>query len=229
MPRKCWPSSGKWEARNPGKIKAAKRAYDRSPSGRAAQYLSRFKAHYGIDIDRFRPMPQRCEGCGRTSQSTLHLDHNDITGVVRGWLCRFCNNAIVGDDEAEAIQRLEGLTAYLKTGYRELQKLNPASLFGGGPIVVTKRKRLLPLECAYQIFLRLIHEAAPWAFSFVELFADNPRQAGSFWVDLFLYSVKLREERKDDEHIRIIEDWLSVLRNMRQWFLDRGIIVTRYA
>lgn len=42
-----------------------------------------------------RPCPERCEICGaRPGKRALHLDHDHLTGMFRGWLCSNCNTAI---------------------------------------------------------------------------------------------------------------------------------------
>lgn len=71
---------------------------------------------YGISIDQVQQMFDRqggaCKACGEQMTSTLALDHNHVTGVVRGLLCRNCNLAIglVGD----SVTRLRAMASYLE-------------------------------------------------------------------------------------------------------------------
>jgi hypothetical protein len=55
-----------------------------------------------------------CEGCGATEN--LHVDHEHVSGDIRGVLCRSCNTALgaVKDD----ISILIRLLAYLERSQR---------------------------------------------------------------------------------------------------------------
>lgn len=60
-----------------------------------------------------RPCPATCEGCDKDGgKKGLHLDHDHVTGVFRGWLCVKCNMGIglLGD----SIEELEIRVAYLR-------------------------------------------------------------------------------------------------------------------
>lgn len=59
-----------------------------------------------------RPEPEVCEGCGRLSKYSLHLDHDHATGKFRGWLCRVCNASLgaLGDD----LPSIMRIVAYLE-------------------------------------------------------------------------------------------------------------------
>ena len=55
-----------------------------------------------------------CDSCGDplNHRKEIHLDHDHKTGMMRGWLCRFCNSMLgFGKDSPE---RLELGAAYLK-------------------------------------------------------------------------------------------------------------------
>ncbi len=99
----------KWRKRNPDKANAAnKRWREKHPEKMRAL--------------RNQPVPTRpeskwCECCGRTFESTPHLDHCHLTGIFRGWLCSNCNTGIglIGDDVASA----EKVVAYLKRSYAD--------------------------------------------------------------------------------------------------------------
>jgi len=53
------------------------------------------KSRYGISTFEYNEMllqqEGRCKICGKTSDKTLHIDHNHSTGKVRALLCNNCN------------------------------------------------------------------------------------------------------------------------------------------
>ena len=58
-----------------------------------------------------RKMPEQCEICG--SMGTICFDHDHITGLARGWLCKRCNFALgLVKDNTET---LEEMVRYLKS------------------------------------------------------------------------------------------------------------------
>ena len=68
------------------------------------------KRRYGITLAEYDQMFEdqngKCAICGTTEpggrNGRFHVDHNHVTGVVRGLLCHHCNTALgkFGDDEA---------------------------------------------------------------------------------------------------------------------------------
>jgi hypothetical protein len=95
--------SRRWHSENPGRISAA----------RTARTLN-------ISIDLVLTMRRPgnvCEVCGKVpqgkgAQGTLHIDHDHVTGRIRGALCHNCNHAIgqVKDNP----DTLRALIAYLE-------------------------------------------------------------------------------------------------------------------
>ena len=59
---------------------------------------SRFKTLYGITLDQFNKMKEDqhglCATCGKKPIKTLCVDHDHVTGKVRGLLCSSCNRGI---------------------------------------------------------------------------------------------------------------------------------------
>ncbi len=53
-----------------------------------------------------------CAICGTEARHHLHVDHDHTTGLVRGLLCRGCNNAL--GNVNDSIERLESAIRYLR-------------------------------------------------------------------------------------------------------------------
>ncbi len=77
--------------KNKEKIKIVKRKYDK---------LVRFKNHNITEeqyIEIFNKQKGRCNICGKHQdelKTALHIDHNHLTGKIRGLLCMKCNRGI---------------------------------------------------------------------------------------------------------------------------------------
>ena len=75
-----------------------------------------YKTMYGLSEEEVRRMRLRqggtCAACEHPFTSTPHVDHDHVTGVVRGLLCGGCNRAcgLVNDSPI----RLRALAAYLE-------------------------------------------------------------------------------------------------------------------
>lgn len=86
-------SPGRVKAQN-DKRKAYKRKWlDANPERHRAstRKAARRKSGLAHPTDETRNGP--CQICGQ-AQDTLHLDHDHVTGEIRGWLCGSCNRAI---------------------------------------------------------------------------------------------------------------------------------------
>jgi hypothetical protein len=113
----------RWWWRNPKKGAECQRRYRiRHPYYTATQHrLSK----YGVSGEQFQSLlalqGNRCGICGSEFKGSQdhHLDHDHITGKVRGILCRRCNRAIglLHDDPSilrSAIGYLEGARVVLR-------------------------------------------------------------------------------------------------------------------
>jgi|SRR5271155_197318 len=92
------------------------------------QVLSRMKKKFGVVPT--RPMPDRCECCGRLpmGQPSLALDHCHSTGVFRGWICMNCNQGIgkLGDNLDGVLRAARYLSDIGKQGEEIKQQGNDA-------------------------------------------------------------------------------------------------------
>lgn len=97
--------------------------YYRKHTGRATAY--RLKKYYGITLTQYNEMFEKqngvCAICGKPETATnqyglvkLAVDHNHLTGAVRGLLCGKCNKALGGFcvDESNT-QLLQNAIAYV--------------------------------------------------------------------------------------------------------------------
>lgn len=95
--------------RNPEHVRArAKKWRDKNPE--KVRNYKRKDARLPIPT---RPEPALCELCGRhpSGAGSLHLDHDHVTGLFRGWLCHHCNTGIglLGDDYESVLRAAEYL------------------------------------------------------------------------------------------------------------------------
>jgi hypothetical protein len=62
------------------------------------QLVAHRRRRYGLTEEEYKDMilsqNNVCAICNKPSDKTLHIDHNHITGEVRGLLCSKCNSAI---------------------------------------------------------------------------------------------------------------------------------------
>lgn len=94
-------STKEWKKRNPEKVKIiSKRSNDKNrekinEKNRKGRYKAQLKYMYGITEEYYKNMVELQEGkcliCGFTSDRRLYVDHNHITGKIRGLLCMKCN------------------------------------------------------------------------------------------------------------------------------------------
>ena len=122
----------RWANENPERV--AKRAEEYRASGQRAIADRRYhlKRKYGISPEEYDVLLDRqgggCAICGRppTPGISLHVDHDHLTGCIRGLLCFQCNNAL-GDFE-DSHERLQLALHYLgpEPGTEELAALTRA-------------------------------------------------------------------------------------------------------
>jgi hypothetical protein len=105
-PEKHRARARRWQMANPERYAATQRAYRESGRKSISDRKSHLKRTYGITLDDYERMFEAqggvCAICGevRPEERTLHVDHDHLTGEIRGLLCFRCNNAI-GDFREE--------------------------------------------------------------------------------------------------------------------------------
>jgi Recombination endonuclease VII len=106
----------RWRAENPERARATQRAVNRRRRPAARDH--HLRKNFGISQADYERMLSKQGGCcaicrrpPRTG-SSLHVDHDHDTGLVRGLLCFRCNGGIgqLGED----VERLVTATAYLQ-------------------------------------------------------------------------------------------------------------------
>lgn len=111
-----------WARAHPESSKAARQRRRQIPGYQRNEML---KEKYGISLQDFEKMataqdgvcaicsrdPSEFEGDKNLSHKVLHVDHDHVTGRIRGLLCFFCNTAIgmLRDDAAVAIRAADYL------------------------------------------------------------------------------------------------------------------------
>lgn len=93
-----------WRRRNPGRFKEAQDRWIRNNPDKRKDH--RLKCMYGIGLEEYKKMYEEqgglCAICNRPAMvldnkgrvRALSVDHDHITGKVRGLLCNKCNMAI---------------------------------------------------------------------------------------------------------------------------------------
>jgi hypothetical protein len=112
----------RYDASPKGKARYARKArYNASPKGKATQArydLRRKLRELGIDRDIYdgflHDQDNRCGICRKpgTDKLRLAIDHNHVTGRVRGLLCRNCNSRVLPmfeNDPSRAARLVEWL------------------------------------------------------------------------------------------------------------------------
>ncbi len=97
----------RWQQANPERLNAYRRQRRLEPEVKRRERAGHLKRKYGITLQAYDSMLADqgggCAICHRqpASDISLHVDHDHITGQIRGLLCFTCNNAL-GDFEDDA-------------------------------------------------------------------------------------------------------------------------------
>lgn len=106
----------RWREANPEKAKAWSVANKQRKADLSRK--SRLKLEYGITPEQYQQMLSaqdgKCGICSNKPIETLSVDHDHVTGQIRGLLCGKCNKALglLNDNE----QGVQNALNYLKRG-----------------------------------------------------------------------------------------------------------------
>lgn len=95
-------------------------AYHRTPKGKQQQEDYRLQRAYGVSLEEYylllRQQGGVCAVCEKVNKNgnKLSVDHDHVTGVVRGLLCYNCNRGIgwLGDSPPILLRALEYVRGY---------------------------------------------------------------------------------------------------------------------
>jgi Recombination endonuclease VII len=98
-PRPYIERVAKWQRENAERVNRYRREYRRRPERKAADRDGHLRRKYGITLADYEQMLENQRGgcgiCGAPpGDVSLHVDHDHLTGEIRGLLCVKCNNAI---------------------------------------------------------------------------------------------------------------------------------------
>ena len=113
-----------WRDRNPGEMKRRSAEWYRTERGQEWHFRARLRRDYGMTLEEFRELESEQKGACAICRETpdpnahkrmaiLHVDHDHVTGQVRGLLCQACNTGIgkLGDSP----ERLEAAAGYIRS------------------------------------------------------------------------------------------------------------------
>lgn len=108
----------RWQQENVDRLNSYRREYNAQPHRKRALRDGYYRRTFGISADEFDKLLGKqgggCAICGKRPErmESLHLDHDHVTGRVRGILCIGCNQGL-GQfyDDPELLQRA---VAYLR-------------------------------------------------------------------------------------------------------------------
>lgn len=130
-----------WVINNPDKIAEIDRRYNQNNKPKVKEKIKKWKARnpnivnarrlkrrYGLTMDQYRAIlttqDHCCAICKRHENEiilALHVDHNHITGKVRGMLCSSCNQALGLLKDNPELCRLSAI--YLEIDGNNLNKI----------------------------------------------------------------------------------------------------------
>lgn len=114
----CWNAyKHEWRIKNPDKFSAHQAKARRvrkerglyKPHPQSIQRVQRLKRLYNLTTEQYDAMVKeqdgRCACCGKVPELEFRVDHDHVTGEVRGLLCMPCNSGIgLLGDTAERVE-----------------------------------------------------------------------------------------------------------------------------
>ena len=104
----CHNQSNKKYYSNPNNYIRQKEWAKNNPDSRKKSYKKhRIKKEYGLNWDQYlqliKKFNNQCGICGGKDHIDLSVDHNHVTGKVRGLLCNNCNNGLGRFKDSESL------------------------------------------------------------------------------------------------------------------------------
>jgi len=116
----------KWQQENRERYLARQKRNKQTPEGRRRDRNGHLKRTHGLTLADYDAMlalqKGRCAICGRMSAKSFHIDHDHVTGEIRGLLCSACNHAL--GLFGESPQRLSRATNYVSRDLRRYARLD---------------------------------------------------------------------------------------------------------
>jgi hypothetical protein len=119
-----------WQRDNPERLNAYRRRRRQEPAIQKRERAGHLRRTFGMSLEDYDELlaaqDGRCAVCGRTPRAgaKLHVDHDHVTGAVRGLLCFSCNASL--GHLAEDATRIQRLSRYLDG--HDLEMVEMASL-----------------------------------------------------------------------------------------------------
>ena len=111
---KAVEAARRWQQRNPERTAAYQEEYRKRPDRKRAMRDRHYRVTYDISADEFDVLLEKqggvCAICA--GPDPQHLDHDHVTGAIRGILCINCNHGIGKFFDDPAL--LERAAAYLR-------------------------------------------------------------------------------------------------------------------
>ena len=119
-PAKYIAMVARWQKANPERVRETRRRRNAHPERQRKQRDSYYRRTYGISADEFDALLEKQDGgcaiCGRKPERdpSFHLDHDHLTGEIRGILCLSCNQGVGQFQDDPGL--LERAAAYIREG-----------------------------------------------------------------------------------------------------------------
>jgi hypothetical protein len=101
----------RWQQANADRVNASQRRRRSTPEAKLRERAGHLMRKYGMTIEQYDAMLEAqgggCFICGRPPREdiSLHVDHDHLTGKVRGILCFCCNNALADFQDDPSLLR----------------------------------------------------------------------------------------------------------------------------
>jgi hypothetical protein len=122
----------RWQRANPERVRAVRQAWNATPERKRKQRDTYYGRTYGVSADEVDAMLVAqgggCAICGERPErlASMHLDHDHMTGSLRGLLCIDCNQGLGKfRDDPEVLMAAIG---YLRRTRRPSLRRSVASL-----------------------------------------------------------------------------------------------------